>query len=80
MRSTLPRHPSLGILRKQAKDLLAAHRHGLPVSCAFLRRVRRLSALDDRAILESAVSLTEAQLAVALQYGYSNWKDLCDEA
>lgn len=80
MPSSLPRHPSIGHLKKQAKMLLAAQRRGVPASCALLRRVRRYSELTDEEILGSTVPLADAQVAVSIHYGFSSWKDLTDEA
>jgi len=80
MPSSLPRHPSLDHLKKQAKMLLAAQRRGVPASCAVFRRIRRFSAKTDKQILEATVSLADAQLALAMHYGFSSWKEMIDEA
>ena len=80
MPSSLPRHPNLGILKKQAKMLLAAQRRGVPASCTLFRRIRRFSDQTDEEILEATVSLAEAQHALAMHNGYSSWKELIDEA
>lgn len=79
MSSSLPRHPSLGHLKKQAKMLLAAQRRGVPASCTLFRRIRRFSDQTDEEILEATVSLAEAQLALAMHYGCPSWKELIDE-
>ena len=80
MHSSLPRHPSIDHLKKQAKMLLAAQRRGVPASCPLFRRIRRLSNHTDEEVLEATVSLAEAQLALAIQYGYGSWKELMEEA
>lgn len=80
MSSSFPRHPNLDHLKKQAKMLLAAQRRGAAPSCALLRRLRRYSSLTDEEILVASVSLSEAQLALAIHYGYSSWKEMSDEA
>jgi hypothetical protein len=80
MYSSLPRHPSLGHLKKQAKMLLAAQRRGVRACCPLFRQIRRLSARTDEEILAASVSLAEAQLALAIHYGYSGWKEMIDEA
>lgn len=80
MRSSLPTHPSVDHLKKQAKMLLAAQRGGNLRSCRLLRRLRRFSRSTDAEILEARLSLAEAQLALAMQYGYGSWRELTEEA
>jgi len=80
MRSSLPRHPSVEHLKKQAKMLLAAQRAGKLASCRFFRRLRRFSQSTDDEILAAHLLLAEAQLALAMQYGYGSWKELTEEA
>ena len=80
MHSSLPRRPSVDHLRKQAKMLLAAQRHGNVGSCRLLRSLHRFLSSDDEEILHSKVTLAEAQLALALQYGYGSWQELVREA
>jgi len=60
--------------------LLQAHRHGVPACCGVLRRIRRFSSCSDPEILAARVSLADAQHALALHYGYANWKEMCAEA
>jgi hypothetical protein len=79
MPPSLPRHPDPGILKKQAKMLLAAQRRRAPASCDLFRRIRRFSGSTDVEILEATVTLTESQLALALHYGYGGWKEMMDE-
>jgi hypothetical protein len=78
--STLPAQPSVEHLKKQAKMLLAAQRDGKPAACRLFRRIHRFTESSDRQILDARVTLAEAQLALALQYGYGSWKELTDEA
>jgi hypothetical protein len=80
MSSSLPRHPSVDYLRKQAKLLLAAQRRGAPACCALFRRLRRFEGGTDAEILSSTLTLAEAQLALALHYGHTGWKAMLDEA
>lgn len=80
MSSSLPRHPNVELLRKQAKMLLAAQRRGAPACCALLRRLHRFAGRTDAEILSSTVTLAEAQLALALHYGHPGWKAMLDEA
>jgi len=60
--------------------LLAAQRSGVPASCAVFRRIRRFSDRSDEEILEATASLADAQLALAMHYGHSSWKEMTDEA
>jgi hypothetical protein len=60
--------------------LLAAQRRGAPASCAVFRRMRRFADRTDAQILEATVSLADAQLALAMHYGHSGWKEMADEA
>jgi uridine phosphorylase len=61
---TLPEHPNLGQLRRQAKDLLRA---ATADDTEALKRIRRVS---DR------VNLASAQLAVAREHGFPSWVTL----
>jgi len=76
MGASLPRHPSLKHLKKQAKQLLAAQRNGMPPCCQFLRRLHRFSDASDEEILDADVSLAEAQQALAKHYGFASWPKL----
>lgn len=61
---TLPAHPNLDHLRRQAKDLLRAARSGDQAS------VEAICSVSDR------LSLAAAQLAVARTYGFASWAKL----
>lgn len=80
MSASLPRHPSPDHLRKQAKTLLGAQRRRAPACCSLFRRLRRFSDLSDEGILDATVTLAEAQLALAMHYGYPSWKGIIEEA
>ena len=80
MSPSLPRHPNIDLLKKQAKMLLQAQRRGAAPSCSLFRRLGRFSSQRDEEILAAKVSLAEAQVALAMHYGYRNWKELIDEA
>jgi hypothetical protein len=60
----LPARPDLGQLRRQAKDLLHAARHG------DADALRRVHAVSDRLVLASA------QLALAREHGFASWPKL----
>ena len=59
--SELPRHPDLGQLRRQARELLRA------ASAGEQQALARLRAYSER------VSLSAAQLAVAREHGFPSW-------
>jgi hypothetical protein len=80
MSPSLPRHPNVDLLKKQAKMLLAAQRRGALPSCELFRRLGRFSSQRDEEILGARVSLAEAQVALAIHYGHRSWKELIDEA
>lgn len=79
MGSSLPRHANLEYIKKQAKRLLAAQRNGMVQACPFLRRLHRFSDATDEEILAGKVTLAEAQLIVAMHYGFRSWAKLRDE-
>ena len=76
MSRSLPLHPSLEYLKKQAKALLAAHRAGDTNVCKSFRLLHRFSGADDSAVLAADVALHDAQLAVATDYGFASWAKL----
>ncbi len=73
----LPRHPSLGHLRHQAKDLLRMHA-GRDLQSA--QRVRefhpRFHGAPDEEIFNAPLRLSDAQLSLAREYGFENWAKL----
>jgi len=73
----LPPKPNLEHLKHQAKDLLAAHAARDP---ATLQRIRefhpRFREADDAAIGAAAFQLSDAQLAIAREYGFASWPRL----
>jgi len=72
----LPANPSVENLKKQAKALLRAHKHGDASACQTLRRLPRLEDSDDAGILSAKVGLREAQQALAMDYGCEDWIEL----
>ena len=75
---SLPPQPSIEHLRKQAKDVLKAQRTGDASGAGPLKRLSRFAGASDAAVLGSAVTLHEAQVSVAMQYGFANWQELRD--
>jgi hypothetical protein len=76
MTHTLPVHPSLEYLKKQAKRLRKSYQQGDPSACAILRRLQRFAAATPEEIQQADVSLADAQYALAQDYGFSSWNAL----
>jgi ankyrin repeat protein len=68
-RRTLPERPSLEQLRKQAKDLLRDARAGDANALARITAIGRSTA-------GARISLAEAQLTVAREFGFPSWPKL----
>jgi ankyrin repeat protein len=64
---SLPTHPNLDQLRRQAKELLRAAQTGDTTAIARIRAV------------SDELTLTAAQLALAREYGFASWPRLKDE-
>ena len=75
----LPRHPNVNYIKKQAKQLLAAHKSGMRQSCQFWRRLNKFEGASDEEILNAKLTLADAQFVVALNYGFDSWAKLRDE-
>ncbi len=71
----LPSRPSLEQLKKQAKDLLKAHRAG-DASFRLLRNLHRFTDSTDADILAAKLTLAEVQFALAIDYGFTSWSEL----
>ena len=76
MSRLLPIQPDLDHLKNQAKDLLKAHRGGDTFACVPLRRLRRFAIATDADILSAPLTLTQAQFALAMDYGFPSWDEL----
>jgi hypothetical protein len=77
MSRSLPDAPSLEQLKKQAKDLLKAHRAAdAAACCGVLRNLGRFDKRSDAQIVAATVSLADAQHAVAREYGLESWAAL----
>jgi ankyrin repeat protein len=68
-RRTLPPHADLEQQKKQAKELLAAHKRGDAEARARIR-----AQLPDK----SPIALADAQFVLAREYGFANWRALRD--
>lgn len=73
----LPARPNLDHLKAQAKDLLSHHAARAPETLQRLREFHpRFAGAEDAAIAETKLTLSDAQLAVAREYGYATWTSL----
>lgn len=69
----LPPQPNFEHLRNEAKSLQKAHQRKDPGVCTTLRRMHRFKDASDEQILAADLSLTEAQFALAMDYGFADW-------
>ena len=76
MTRPLPSKPSLLQLRHQAKDLLKRLRAGDAETLALLRAHSRFSRASHSQLSESKLSLSDAQLVLAREYGFVSWPKL----
>jgi len=73
----LPANPNLDHLKYQTKDLLQAHRAEQMAAYQRIREFHPQSAgLSDQQIAANTFTLSDAQLAIAREYGYSSWPRL----
>jgi len=73
----LPPNPDLDHLRYQAKDLLKAHRARNPEANQRIREFHpRFGHATDTVISQAQFTLSDAQLAIAREYGFPNWARL----
>jgi hypothetical protein len=79
MRRDLPPRASLEHLKKQAKDLLDAHRRADPAALARIRdAMPAFSGRSDEAIAAASFALHDAQSTIAREYGCDSWNALRD--
>lgn len=76
MSRTLPPRPSLEQIKKQAKELLKAHRSADSHTCQTLRLLHRFRNASDADILAAGVKLNDCQFALAMDYGFADWTQL----
>jgi hypothetical protein len=73
----LPSSPNLNHLRYQAKDLLKGHAaRNLEVAQRLREFHPRFTRFADAAIFDAQLSLNDAQLAIAREYGFPSWARL----
>lgn len=74
---SLPVQPNLEHLKHQAKDLQKAHAARAGEAAQRLREFHpRFRRSNDGAIFDSALKLSDAQLAIAREYGFASWARL----
>lgn len=79
MRRDLPPRASLEHLKKQAKDLLDAHKRADPDALARIRAsVPAYAGLSVDAVAAAPFALHDAQSAIAREYGKASWAELRD--
>jgi Lon protease-like protein len=77
MRHELPPRANLEHLKKQAKDLLDAHKRADPEALGRIRdAVPSFRGKSDEEIARTAFALHDAQSAIAREYGQKSWNDL----
>ncbi len=76
MSRVLPSKPSVEFLKKEAKDLHAAHQARDPKCLPTLRMLRQFADAVDEDIFTSPLPLTEVQFALARDYGFAGWNQL----
>jgi hypothetical protein len=69
---SVPQHPDLAQLRRQAKELRDALRRG---EKRAVERLRRYSQVD-----AESVTLSAAQLVIAREHGFPSWPQLKERA
>lgn len=74
---SLPLNPSLGHLKYQARDLLNALKQGEAEAIARTREFQpKFARLSDAEIRALKLSLADAQLVIAREYGFPSWPKL----
>jgi hypothetical protein len=73
----LPSNPNLDHLKYQAKDLLKEHTAHTPEVAQRIREFHpRFGRATDAEIFDAQLSLSDAQLAIAREYGFPSWARL----
>ncbi|MCP3965190.1 MAG: hypothetical protein GY750_20495 [Lentisphaerae bacterium] len=76
MTKSLSPKPSVKFLKLEAKSILKAHRKKEASCCEVFRRLHQFKDQNDQVILDAEISLQEVQFALAMEYGFKNWKEL----
>lgn len=74
---SLPARPSLAQLKRQAYELQRQHRdHKVAAAARFVANHPRLARLTTRDVLAERLSLADALLVIAREYGFESWAAL----
>jgi ankyrin repeat protein len=77
MPKSLPTRPNLEQLKNQAKDLRKSHKSGDATATKRIRESHpRWSSASEPEIVNTKISLSDAQLVVAREYGFASWPKL----
>ena len=77
MSRALPRKPHLDSLRKQARQLVRAHRAANSEAVQRIRKyMPQLRHVPEAALLQGPFSFQSAQCVLAREYGFHNWGEL----
>ena len=77
--SSLPRRPSLALLSNLAKQLQKAHESRAPEAIARIKaRHPRFANATDEQIAQTPLTLRDAQLVIAREYGFASWPRLVE--
>jgi hypothetical protein len=70
----LPERPHLDVPKREARELLAAWREGLPEALERIRHAHpKFNAASDALIPIPGFKLNDAQRVIAREYGFANW-------
>src|ERR1700686_5630307 len=70
----LPSNPNLDHLKYQAKDLLKEHAGRTPDVAQGIKEFHpRFDRTTDTEIFDASISLSDAQLTIAREYGFPSW-------
>jgi ankyrin repeat protein len=75
---TLPQHPDLEQLKRQAKELLRAAKAVDPAALARFRILPAFERIADERLQRASLALHDAQSAIAREYGFLSWKALSE--
>jgi ankyrin repeat protein len=75
---TLPPHPDLEQLKRQAKELLRSARTADPTALARFRVLPAFKRLGEEQLRQTSLALRDAQSAIAREYGFPSWTALSE--
>ncbi len=74
---SLPQSPHLDVPKREARELLREIRSGVPAAFDRIRRRHpRHHDTSNEALAAAGLKLSDAQLVLAREYGFSNWTEL----